>query len=483
MRRLLVSSGIVGLADADSVLIDGDRIAAIGRRAEFDGTYEVSQHEGFLGAPRHDHHFHPLGYAAALSRLTLKEVPDFDGLRKRLQAAAARLQPGESLTATRLDDEALSELRLPNRWELDEMVATTPILLHRYCGHIAVANSAALALAGLSDHPDGILREEEIGPVLREVASRQFPLAPEIIEQSLVGLASLGLGTITAIVSTSDPLFCEVPEELTTMMSLAPRVPLDFEVLVTAPDPPSLGSAAAALQGAGTNIKFGGWKEFADGALGGRTAALHEGFSDDPDNVGIMRLRRPHADEMARAALDLGGVVAIHAIGDRANDAVLDLLRDLVVAGADEAALRIEHASVLTPTARQRMAHLGITASVQPSFITSEVTWLKKRLGRRVAHTYALGQMEEEGIPLRGGSDCPVETPSPWEGMAAARIGGLSARSAYELYGPTLQVGEPSHVIVIDRDPLQTADVAGTRVLASYRHGQPLELTTPPTFV
>lgn len=483
MRRLLVSSGVVGRPDVDSVLIDTDRVVAIGRRAEFDGTHEVSQHDGFLSAPRHDHHFHPLGYAAAVSRLTLKDVPDFESLRKRLQTAAARLSPGESLTATRLDDEALSELRLPNRWELDEMVGATPTLLHRYCGHIAVANSAALALAGLRHHPDGILREEEIGPVLREVASKQTPLAPEIVEQSLVGLASLGLGTITAIVSVADPLFCEVPEELTTLISLAPRMPLDFEVLVTAPDPSSLRSAAAALQNAGSNMRFGGWKEFADGALGGRTAALYEGFSDDPDNVGIMRLRRPHADDMARAALDLGGAVAIHAIGDRANDAVLDLHRDLRVAGANETALRIEHASMLTPSARRRMADFGITASVQPSFISSEATWLGKRLGSRVEHTYALDAMEDEGIPLRGGSDCPVETPNPWEGMAAARVGGLSAESAYELYGPPLEVSGPPHVIVIDRDPLHTADVASTRVLASYRHGEPLNLTTPPNFI
>ena len=483
MRRLLVSQGVVGSVGADSVLVDGDRIGALGSRAEFEGISDVSEHDGFLSAPRHDHHFHPFGYAGSISRPTLKDVSDFEGLRLRLQQAAGRLQPGESLTATRLDDEGLSELRLPTRWELDEMVGATPTLLHRYCGHIAVANSSALALAGVRDHADGILREEEIGPVLGAVASMQAPLSPEIVEQALVGLASLGLGTITAIVSVGDPLFCEVPDELATLTSLAPRLPLDFEVLVITRDPASLASASAALEAASSNIGFGGWKEFADGALGGRTAALYETFSDDPDNLGIMRLRRPEADEMARAALDLGGAVAIHAIGDRANDAVLDLHRDLIVAGANEAALRIEHASMLTPTARQRMANLGVTASVQPSFITSEVGWLEKRLGRRVEYTYSLDAMEAEGINLRGGSDCPVETPNPWAGMSAARVGGLSARSAYELYGPALKVGGPADVIVIDRDPLQTTDVAGTRILASYRQGELLDLTPPPTFI
>ncbi|HJQ96248.1 MAG TPA: amidohydrolase family protein, partial [Acidimicrobiia bacterium] len=279
------------------------------------------------------------------------------------------------------------------------------------------------------------------------------------------------------------PLFCEVPDELATLIALAPRVPLDFEVLVIAPNPSLLESAAAALQGAGSNVKFAGWKDFADGALGGRTAALHEPFSDDPGNRGIMRLVPPHAKEMSRACLALGGAVALHAIGDRANDAVLDLFADLEPASADADRLRVEHASVLTPEARHRMASLGVTASVQPSFITSEVTWLPKRLGPRVQHTYALGEMEEEGIAMVGGSDCPVETPNPWEAMEAALVGGLGPTSAYHLYGSSLQVGTPASVIVIDRDPLGSADFTSTKLLASYRHGKPLKLATPAAFI
>jgi predicted amidohydrolase YtcJ len=185
---------------------------------------------------------------------------------------------------------------------------------------------------------------------------------------------------------------------------------------------------------------------------------------------------------MAMECLALGGRVAIHAIGDRANDAVLDLYSDLIARGADPGRLRIEHASVLSDRALETMARLGITASVQPSFITSEVEWLEKRLGERVASTYALGRMKAAGIPLLGGSDCPVESPNPWEGMSAARSGGLDAASAYQLYGPALGVGAPSHLIVIDRDPLRADRVEDTSVIASYRYGRRLELVTPPAF-
>ncbi|MGH9896502.1 MAG: amidohydrolase family protein, partial [bacterium] len=145
MTILLTGRGVVGFRDADAVLVKDERIVAIGRASEFEGDIEVRRHDGFLSAPRHDHHFHPFGYVGAGARPNLKNASDFGGLRERLRSAVARLRPGEALMANRLDDEALAELRLPSRWELDAMVAETPVLLNRYCGHIAVANSAALA--------------------------------------------------------------------------------------------------------------------------------------------------------------------------------------------------------------------------------------------------------------------------------------------------------------------------------------------------
>ena len=96
-------------------------------------------------------------------------------------------------------------------------------------------------------------------------------------------------------------------------------------------------------------MRFAGVKMFSDGSLGGHTAAMHEGFSDLPDELGTDRLDRAWCLGMARTALGLGGRVAIHAIGDRANTGVLDLLETLISEGADPAMLRIEHASVLTP--------------------------------------------------------------------------------------------------------------------------------------
>lgn len=470
-RIKFVAPRIIGHPGADAILVEDDRIVAIGHRRDLVAMHSI-EHDGELGAPRHDHHFHPFGYAGAVLGLSLKQAGSFTGLERQVQAELAGIKRGEALIGNRLDEEALAEHRLPTRLDLDPITGNVPTLIYRYCGHLAVANSAALALAGLADHRDGILRETEIAPVA-EVLAPLRPLLPTgDVKDVLAGLASLGLGKITAIVSASEPLWCEVADEVGTLLEIAPGLPLDLEVLVIASTPSELRATAETVSQAGIdNLRFLGWKEFADGALGARTAALHEPFSDDFDNRGILRLDTAHAHEMAMASRDLGATIAIHAVGDRANDAVLSFFAGLFDDGVAASSLRIEHASMLDSPARHRMAALGITASVQPAFITSEVDWLSTRVGDRVKDTYALGAMEQAGIRLLGGSDCPVESPNPWPAMAAAVTAGLNPDSAYRLYGPPLAVGDAAHLI-------ETTDlVEGQKTVRSvYRHGQPIEL-------
>jgi predicted amidohydrolase YtcJ len=117
----------------------------------------------------------------------------------------------------------------------------------------------------------------------------------------------------------------------------------------------------------------------------------------------------------------LGGSVAIHAIGDRANDGVLDMFEELIGMGADPERLRVEHASLLTGPAIERMARLGVTASVQPAFLVSEADWLERRLGEeRMSRVYPFRSLIEAGVTVLGGSDSPVELPDPEVGIRAA---------------------------------------------------------------
>lgn len=383
----------------------------------------------------HDHHLHPFGYASLVNGLELMDATDLDDLMARVAAHGDRVDG--PVIGHRLNDEGLSELRLPTAADIDDVMADRPVLLYRYCGHIAVANTAAMRIAGLdagtadppggsfdrdaTGSPNGILRETAINPV--STALEGLTTAPSDLEiiSALAGLRRMGIGSITGMVSVSANVWCGVDNEVATLVRLAPDLPIDIDVLLIASSPEEFLAAKEQLDRAEGPVRFHGYKDFVDGSLGGHTAAMYEPFSDQPDTRGMERYDRGRMVEMGRTSLDAGGAVAIHAIGDRANDLVLDVHEELLGHGADPGRLRVEHASVLRPETIERMARLGITASIQPAFLASEATWLEKRLGAdRMFTAYPFRSMMEAGIPLLGGSDSPVELPDPRTGITAA---------------------------------------------------------------
>jgi predicted amidohydrolase YtcJ len=385
----------------------------------------------------HDHHLHPFGYATLVNGLELMSQPDMSSLLETIRDAAEASEG--PVIGQRLNDEGLRELRLPTAADLDDVVSERPVLLYRYCGHIAVANSAAMALAGVdtdttdppggafdrdtTGRPNGILRETAVQMVSSTLAPHTpTPSDPELIA-ALATLPDMGITSITGIISAGEAIWCGVGSEIDTLVRIAPDLPLAIDVLVITRSPAELASAKDKIDRAEGPIRWLGYKDFTDGSFGGHTAAMHEPFSDRPDTRGIERFDHAHVVEMGEASLQMGGAVAIHAIGDRANDKVLDVHEELIDRGANPAMLRVEHASILTPEAIERMARLGVTASVQPAFLASEETWLEKRLGPdRIHRAYPFRTLLDAGVPLLGGSDSPVELPAPETGINAAVV-------------------------------------------------------------
>jgi len=383
----------------------------------------------------HDHHLHPFGYAALVNGLELMDATDLDEVMRRVIAHGQQVEG--PIIGQRLNDEGIRESRLPTAADIDDIVSDRPVLLYRYCGHIAVGNSAAMELAGLdadtpdpeggafdrdrTGRPNGILRETAVTGVARALE----PLTPapndlEIIS-ALAGLRRMGIGSLTGMISVSSAVWCSVDDEIETLLRIAPDLPIDIDVLLIANTPHELATAKERIDGAEGPIRFLGYKDFIDGSLGGHTAAMYEPFADRSETRGMERFNHQRMVEMGKTALDLGGAVAIHAIGDRANDLVLDVHEELVEGGADPRHLRVEHASILTDATIDRMAHLGVTASIQPAFLASEESWLEKRLGADRMHlAYRFHSLLEAGVPLLGGSDSPVELPDPETGINAA---------------------------------------------------------------
>ncbi|MDJ0925067.1 MAG: amidohydrolase [Acidimicrobiia bacterium] len=500
----------------DAILVEDGVVRAVGDRHDLSAATtsgpETRWPEAVILPGLRDSHIHPVAYAAALRGTTLATARDFDDLVSRLRTAA--IASSGPVLGMRLNEEALRERRLPDRRVLDTVAGDRPVLAHRYCGHVAVANSAALALAGIdattpdpagglldrdeSGQPTGVLRETAIELVAESLGGGNEVSAHELLS-ALDRLAGVGITSIGAMLRTGAGAWASLGNEVDIAVAAADRIPINMSVYVIDESPDTVYTNKTKIDGAGGRLRWLGVKRFGDGSFGGHTAAMHERFIDVA-TTGTMRLSSIDRDIVAES-LRLGGGAALHAIGDRACGAVLDLFEEQIELGADPRKLRIEHASVMTPTDIDRLGRSGIIAAVQPPFLGSEATWLENRLGAvRIGMTYPFASMERAGAVLAGGSDSPVEPPDPWEGMALAqdRAGlapgqAVTARSALAMYTTgaatsleepvPLAVGSPADFIVVDRDPLAVSpdELRATEVIATYVDGVelPIDRTLP----
>ncbi|MGB5168475.1 MAG: amidohydrolase [Acidimicrobiia bacterium] len=512
-RRLLIGEAVRTARGihGNAVLMHDDRVVAVGdQRTLRQPGVRIENYEGaFLLPGMRDAHMHPVPYAASLFGISLEEVTSISMLQETIRTASADLAPNAPFVALRLDDASLAERRLPTRDDLDAAAPDRPVLVHRYCGHVAIANTAALRMAGITpstqDPSDGVLDRDDTGEpngILRETAidlvSTRLDASEAVTDSSLLraltGLAAMGITSIGAILGLGDGPWASLGDEVTRLVAVADRLPITVHAFVIAHTGDGLVDAARRI-GWSERLRWAGYKGFADGSLGGHTAAMHAPFSDRPDQTGTMRLDASDR-ELARASLAMGGMVAIHAIGDRANGAVIDLFEELVAEGANPRKLRIEHASVLERSDIDRIARLGVIASVQPAFLGSEFEWIADRVGAdRVVSTYPFASLDNAGVPMGGGSDSPVESPDPWAGMALARdragvmlAEGLLPDRALALFtdGAAVALGEPlplaptspADVIIVDRDPvtIDPDDLRETVVYETWVRGARVDI-------
>ena len=512
MERFLLTADAVRDAEAvrgDALLVEDGTIVGVGA-APCWRRPGLAEHRlaGVVVPGLRDAHFHPVGHAAALHRPSLAGAADLADVAEVLGAAAASQPPGTAVLALRLDDEALAEGRLPDRGLLDRAVPGRPVLVVRHCGHIAVASTAALTAAGIGPgspdpqggsldrdergRPTGVLRETAVAPVAAALRLLLPPLEPGDLAASVASLTGVGLTGLGAIVSIDQGLWSGGASELDLLLEAAPALPIPLRVLVIAANPAELEAAARRLGEAGPRISFLGWKAFADGSLGGHTAALRRPYADRPGHTGTLRLDPAWAGEMIRTASSLGGITAVHAIGDAALSRVLDIFEGAVAAGIDPARLRVEHASLVPPQDLGRLAALGVTACIQPSFLPADSPWLEARLGReRLPFAYNFRSLADAGVPLGGGSDCPVEPPHPLWGVASARDRAgfqpqeaLPAAAAFALFttGAARAIGEdarlspgsPATLTVLDGDPVTAGaeELRRMRVVTTFVSGR-----------
>ena len=376
-----------------------------------------------------DAHTHLGGAGRTKLNLDLAAVKSLAAMQTKIQVFANQTPAGHWLTGGRWDQTLWVKKTLPTRQDIDKVTAGHPAFLDRVDGHIAIANSAALAAAGITaktkappggeidldsaGEPTGILRE-----TAKDLIEKIIPPPSHLDRQRGAELAiadALSHG-ITSVQDFSDWQDFLVFEEMEREGKLHLRI---SEWLPFAAPLEKLKEMRAHHSPQDPMLHTGMLKGFMDGSLGSRTAAMKAPYADDPGNTGLPQFKQAQLNQMTLARAQAGFQMGFHAIGDKAAAMALDAYSHLPA--ARNARNRIEHCQVVDPADIPRFAKLGVIASMQPNHLLTDMNWAQDRLGpKRAAYSYAWKAFLNAGVPLAFGTDYPVEPITPFRGLYAA---------------------------------------------------------------
>jgi predicted amidohydrolase YtcJ len=359
-------------------------------------------------------------------------VKSFDAFLAAVRAAVAKKKPGEWVTGRGWIETFWTPPVFPSRKDVDAAAPANPLFLSRADGHAAVANSAALELAGIDRHtpnPFGgeISKDaagEPTGMLLDHAQELVQKLVPRVTLEEAERNLELGVRRELSLgwteVQIAGNSWAEV--ELLRKLYRGRRIALRIYDAVDGPGP----DAGRLLERGPTVGEFGGLftvraiKIHYDGALGSRGAALLEPYADAPGTAGFLTARDDEVERLLVAALRRGVQVETHAIGDRANRAILDLYQRAFAwvppreRPTPEPRFRVEHAQIVHPDDIPRFAKLGVIPSMQPSHAIGDLHFAGRRLGiERLDRAYAWRRFIASGSIIAGGSDAPVERGEP----------------------------------------------------------------------
>ena len=446
--ELVLTNGIIYTVDAarprvEAVAVRGERIVAAGTSKEIQAwvgpNTRVVDLKGRFAMPGfNDAHVHLANGGQAKLAVSLTGSRSVAEMQQRIRDRLAEYKPGEWVTGRGWDHTLWPEKKFPTKKDMDAVSTEHPMIFNRVDGHVAIANSLALKIAGIaknspnpetgeierdsSGEPTGMLKEGgAMSLVFRKIPEMSADQRRRGIQLALAEAASLGVTSIQDNSGWNDFL---VYEQLKKEGKLTARISEWLPFLAP------LERVEEMRKYGGTTdpwLRTAGLKGVVDGALGGRTAAMNEPYSDQASTRGILNIPEDRLKQMAVERDAAGFQINLHAIGDRANRAALDAFEAAMKARqARDAAKgwdprhRIEHAQIVAPVDIPRFAALGVIASMQPSHQTTDSRWAAERVGpERVKGAYAWKWMQRVGARLAFGTDYPVEPITPFRGLFA----------------------------------------------------------------
>jgi predicted amidohydrolase YtcJ len=425
---LLIKNAVVYTVDstfskASAFVVSKGKIVAIGDADSLEDKYvarEVIDAKGKTIYPGFiDAHTHFYEYGLGLQQVQLKGIATWQEIVDSVKVFADN-NPEGWVIGNGWDQNLWPGKKFPDKAMLDSLFPVRPVILNRVDGHAAIANQAALDVAGIKPNQKivggnietvnakltGILIDNAIGIVTRKIADPTEQLTQNALLSAQKNCFAVGLTTVDD---------CGLPYTMVnTIAELQKQGALKMRMYVMLADRPENYDylfKRGIYKTASLNVRS--FKVYGDGALGSRGACLLKPYNDQPQSTGFLLSSQQHFEEVAKMIAAKGFQMCTHAIGDSANRAILKIYAN-TLKGKNDRRWRIEHAQIVSPEDMKLFGENSIIPSVQPTHATSDMYWAGQRLGaQRLKTAYAYKQLLQQNGWLALGTDFPVENINP----------------------------------------------------------------------
>ena len=417
---------------AQSMAVLADTILAVGSNEELakykgDETEIKDVENRFVTPGFIDSHVHLIMGGNSLMNVSLRDAKTPEEFTKRIANFSSTLDPGTWILEGNWDH-TLWGGELPTKDWIDVYTKDTPVAIYRLDGHMILANSAALAFAGVDKNtpdipngeivrnpdgtPTGILKSNAMNLVLAKIPSLTKEQKTIAIQKATDYFLSKGVTSVHDVDSIGT---LEVAQQLLDKDALSLRI--------YSATPLNRWKDAIQIKDVNPKwLKTGIVKGFMDGSLGSHTAAFNEPYTDKADDKGFFIFKPKDVYKWVSNADKANLQIQVHAIGDNAINSLLNIYERVIQEnGKRDRRLRIEHVQHISEQDIARFASLGVIASVQPYHCIDDGRWAQELIGpERIKTTYAFKSLLDANTTIAFGSDWPVAPGSPIDGMYAA---------------------------------------------------------------
>ena len=438
----LVVSGTIYTADdantqVEAVVIEDGRFTFVGDLATAQSTAGEDHRHIALGAATAypgfiESHGHLSSLGEAITNLDLNGVDSYQTIVGMVADAAAKASPGQVIKGRGWHQSKWSKEPsvtvdgFPTHRSLSEVSPNNPVFLGHANGHTALVNQAAMDALNLTYNtptPDGgvIVKDGKGDPtgILHENAvDLAYPLIALSTDSAKTAiLAAQDHAFRWGITNFHDAGAGSTDIEAQRALDASGDLKLRVYTMVSAQDealtdywlarPPMIANDDSRLT-------IRSFKAVMDGALGSRTAWLHQPYTDDPGTSGVQTFDENRLVDIMNRSNAHGWQINTHAIGDKANTVVLDAIDNATLTQRDHRS-RIEHSQHLVPSDIERFSKLGVIASIQAIHMSSDRPWAIDRLGRERIESgaYVWRDLLNAGVHIANGTDVPVEPINP----------------------------------------------------------------------